>query len=150
MLTANSKTYQIDTLETDKLLYIDRSFDFTTIPNQYIGAEYIRTANDDKDVTDTNFLTFTLMSSATVYVIYDDRVTALPDWLSQWSLAPELIQTSDGTRRVYKKSFPAGLVSLGGNAAPPMTGAESNYNVFALADNGQYLPAKVFLPLVTK
>ena len=81
-----------------------------------------------------DFLTFTLTADATVYVLYDDRVVILPAWLDDgtWMLTSDIVGTNDVARRVYKKVFSAGIVALGGNAMPPMSGANSNYNVVAI------------------
>jgi hypothetical protein len=57
-------------------------------------------------------------------------------------LTGDTIGTSDGTRRVYRKDYFTGFVSLGGNAMSPMSGAESNYNVIAVAREAVLAPIK--------
>lgn len=131
IVVSNGKTYEKDTLATGKLVYIDRSYTFTSVPAAYAGQELIRTANNDKRATNTDFLTFTLTGDATVYVAYDVRATRLPAWLDgSWTLTGDTIGTSDVTRRLYKKGFAAGTVTLGGNAMDSMG---SMYNVIAIA-----------------
>jgi len=133
IVVSNGKTYEKDTLYPGKLVYIDRSYTFTSVPAAHEGREFIRTANDDRNATNPDFLTFTLTADATVCVAYDDRATSLPAWLDDsWTLTGDTIGTSDMTRRLYKKDFPAGSVTLGGNAMPPTAGADSNYNVTAV------------------
>ena len=130
---SNGKKYQKDVLTTGKPAYTDREYTFTNIPAVLEGQELIRTANDDKDVTADDFLTFTLTSDAIVYVLYDMRSITLPEWLADgsWEMTNNFVVTDDVIRRVYKKAFRAGEVTLGGNAQPPMTGPMSNYNVVA-------------------
>ncbi len=57
--TASDKTYQVNELSVDEMIYIDRpSIKFTSIPDSLLGATYIMTANDDKHFTDPIFLGF--------------------------------------------------------------------------------------------
>jgi hypothetical protein len=128
---SNGKSYQIGDLNQGEREYIDRTYTFSDIPEMLRGREFIRTANNDKYENGEEYLAFTLSAPATVYVLFDDRVVDLPAWLDDgtWVLATETVNTTDGLRRTYKKNFLAGRVQLGGNAMPPMKGAQSNYNV---------------------
>jgi len=133
IVVSNGKTYEKDSLASGKLVYTDRSYTFTSVPAAYEGQEFIRTANNDKRARDADFLTFTLTRDATLYVAYDVRATRLPAWLDgSWTDTGDTIGTSDVTRRLYKKEFAAGTVTLGGNAMAPMRHAKSNYNVIAV------------------
>jgi hypothetical protein len=98
------------------------------VPPSVAGAQYIRTANDDKTSTATNLLSFDLGQAADVYVAYDIRATSLPDWLDGWTDTGENLVYGD-TLRLYKKHFSAGTVWLGGNLAPGASGALTNYTV---------------------
>jgi hypothetical protein len=137
----SGKSYEQDRLSAGKLVYMDRDYTFTALAPQYEGHPYILTANDDKGAAAPDFLSFHLVQDATIYIAFDDRASQLPAWLEDWPLVEgtqgstvvsNLIGTSDGWRRLYKKDFPAGIVTLGGNAMPPMAGASSNYSVFAV------------------
>jgi hypothetical protein len=142
-------TYTKDTLSTGKLVYIDRSYTFTSIPSKYRGKEFIRTANDDKYQKSTSFLRFNLTQAADVYVVYDNRVSILPSWLNSWTLTGDRIYTTDGgadPRRIYKKNYPVGPVVLGGNAAGSMSGAKSNYNVIAILSGTPSTPVPTPIP----
>ncbi|MBI2100713.1 MAG: right-handed parallel beta-helix repeat-containing protein [Candidatus Vogelbacteria bacterium] len=127
LVASTGKIPQIGTLNLGQLLYTDRTYTFTSVPAAYQNKTYIRTANDDKSVTASNYLTFTVSAPADVYVVYDNNLSA-PAWLAGWTLTGDTIGTNDGnpgTRKIYKKSFAAGQVVLGGN-----NGASgSNYNV---------------------
>jgi hypothetical protein len=131
---SDDRAYEKDVLTTGKLAYVDRNYVFTHIPSVLEGQEFIRTANDDKDVTADDFLTFTLTRDAIVYVLYDMRSITLPEWLADdsWEITNSFVVTDDVIRRVYQKAFPAGEVTLGGNSQPPMDGAKTNYNVVAI------------------
>lgn len=127
----NNREYEKDVLTTGRLVYVDRNYVFTHVPAALEGQEFIRTANDDKDVTADDFLTFTLTRDAIVYVLYDMRSITLPEWLADnsWEMTNSFVVTDDIIRRVYQKAFQAGEITLGGNAQPPMTDPLSNYNV---------------------
>jgi WD40 repeat protein len=135
---ANGKAYTRDTVAVGKTLYIDRAYSFVTVPAAYLGREYIRTANDDKQNTSASFLTFTLTADAWVYVMYDSRVTNLnlPGWLKGWIDTGETIVATEFNntqlaRRVFKRRYAAGSVTLGGNASGS---TNVMYNVIAVPD----------------
>lgn len=149
LVVSSGKTYQIDLLSVGKLPYIDRNFLFTQVPGSFADQIYIRTANDDKNNSSSNHLRFTLVQAATVYVAFDQRITRLPGWAAGWSLRSERLTTGDGEYKIYAKQFPAGEVSLGGNAASPMAGAQSNYLVL-IAPAGGSLAHSIYLPTITR
>jgi hypothetical protein len=131
---SNDLEYEKGILTTGELVHVDRDYTFTHVPALLEGQEYIRTANDDGDVVDDNFLSFTLTRDAIVCVLYDMRSITLPEWLADdsWEITNRFVVTDDIIRRVYQKAFPAGEVILGGNAQLPMDGAKTNYNVVAI------------------
>ncbi len=134
--TSSGRTYQIGSLAVGGYVYVDRQYRWTRVPAELEGQPYIRTANNDKAVTAADHLRFELTGPATVYVAVDPRMTVLPAWLQGWTLSPWTLGTDDNglDRKLYWKSFPAGPVTLGGNAAPPMAGAQSNYTVILVPD----------------
>jgi hypothetical protein len=131
----NPPAYTVAYLDLGDEYYLDRTYILTSIPPELAtGAEqWIKTANDDKRNTNSsNFLQFTISQDSTVYVAYDSRATSLPNWLSaNFTLTSLTIGVSDemGLFNVYKKDFPAGMISLGGNHAAPAAGVGSNYIV---------------------
>ncbi|MBN1998140.1 VCBS repeat-containing protein [candidate division KSB1 bacterium] len=133
-VTINSPAgYVLTYLEAGDQYYIDRSYIVHSIPNDLRNYLWIKTANDDKNVTSASHLSFTLNNTATVYVGYDHRATSLPVWLTNGFLdTGQIVEVSDELEylKIYKKSFPAGLVTLGGNKNGGGTGANSNYTVF--------------------
>ncbi|MGH8591369.1 MAG: hypothetical protein ACREXX_19255 [Gammaproteobacteria bacterium] len=114
--------------------YVDRTFTIASLSATLDGGTMIRTANDDKNVMAAAHLKFTLAQPAAVYVAYSGAATVRPAWLTGWTLTTEkfdLTDTGSNPRKVYKKAFSAGQVSLGGNRASPAAGPSgySNYVV---------------------
>jgi hypothetical protein len=104
-------------LQVGDLVYIDRSFTYTSVPASVQGAAYIQTANNDKAATDAVFLTFEVNQPVTVQVAHDVRITTKPAWLSTFTDTGQNLVTSDTTLRMFAQSFPAGTITLGGNTS---------------------------------
>lgn len=136
----NRAGYQVSTIAAGANVYVDRTFTYTGFPAPFAGKEYILTANNDKNGTGGDFLSFDLASAATVYVLFDARASSLPAWLDgTWTATGEIVTTTDVDRDVFSKTFAAGTVVLGGNADPPMAGASSMYSVVAIGAASQPL-----------
>jgi polygalacturonase len=119
-------------------IYGDRTYTIASMPEGLQGAQGIQTANADKGATAAVWITFDLASPCDVYVAFDPRISPPPDWItgtyadSGWD-----ITSSNGDRYdLYKVTFPAGPVTLGGNVAAgagdPGAG-KSNYFVLAVS-----------------
>lgn len=112
-------------------LYADRDYRVIgALPGALADGIFIQTRNDDKVSAAEDYLSFTLRQDADIFVLYDDRVSHedTPQWLQSWTQTNDLIDTSDTPRRVYRKRYPAGSVTLGGNAP-----ARSMYSVVVVA-----------------
>lgn len=129
--TGNGSYARGSSLSTGDKYYTDRSYSISSLPSYLSGAEFIKTANDDKNSTSTNFLSFTLSRSAEVYVIYDSRANSVPSWLTSWTKKSEQISTDDVPMNVYVKTLSDGSYTLGGNLSGGASGARSNYFVVA-------------------
>lgn len=113
----NSADWMIgEELENASLIYGDRTFTVVNIPLEIEGAEYIKTACDSKNYTDT-LGTFTAGADIDIYIAMDARVSPIPDWLSQWKKTSlSFASSNDVTFELYKKSFKEGEnVTLGSN-----------------------------------
>jgi len=110
-------TVRYDSLAFGQLVYIDRTYTFTNVAS-FGGATYIKTANDDKYLTASSFMTFDINKACTVYVAHDDGVYPKPAWMSTFTDTGENLTNngSTSTFSVYSKDFSAGTVTLGGNA----------------------------------
>jgi hypothetical protein len=142
--------YHVGQLAPDSLLYVDRSYVFTAVPDFLRGAAYVRTANADKGRSDTAHVAFDLTEEANLYVFYDPRGTRLPGWLAGWEkINDQVYSTDSGTNvlDIYTKTYGAGRVILGGNLEAFGWGALTHYLVAALpAPAGTVLEAeKAFL-----
>jgi hypothetical protein len=138
--SSSGRPNQIAALHGGDHYYSDRTVVqrhvLVSIPEFMECGQWIKTANDDKNVTAFPHLTFTLAQDATVYIGYDTRATGEPAWLASGFTplpGPVLldVRDSDETQefRLLRRDFKAGTVQLGGNFAP---GAGSNYTVTAL------------------
>lgn len=121
--TENKVDWSIQSdLQIGKEFYGDRTFKVLTLPEAYQGCDWIRPANDSKSATNNPLVTFKVNAAATVYVVFDDRVTSKPSWFtgSGWTDTNDNITSHDGTRTltysIFGKDFAAGdTVALGPN-----------------------------------
>ncbi len=106
-------SYEWDVLSNGDLVYIDRGYAFTRIPNQFLGLDYLRTANNDK--ANPAGVSFDVNIPVTVFVFYDVRIS-VPAWLSSWTNTGLTAETdTPDLFIIYSKDFPAGNISLGNN-----------------------------------
>lgn len=113
----SGKNYVVSKLGIGGQYYIDRSYTISALPKYLINAEWIKTANDDKKYTNSDFLKFNLSKEADVYIAYDQRLT-VPSWLKDWQKMPDTAafkETAQRTVALYKKHFLAGQIVLGAN-----------------------------------
>lgn len=112
--------------------YTDSAPTLEAIPSELECAEWIKTRNADANESDDVFLVFSVLEPVEVYVLYDSRVAVQPDrsppdWLvndfDYTSIIVDVDDSGAGANDidkelvVYRKSFPAGTVSLGANFA---------------------------------
>ncbi len=102
-------------LQTGIPAYSDREFLYANVPPEVQGATYLVTANDDKFDTSATFLSFQVSQPVTVYVVYDDRYLNRPAWLADFQDSGLDLMIGPTTHSLYRKSFPPGVVTLGGN-----------------------------------
>ncbi len=99
--------------------YADYPYTLSRIPVDLSALPALRLAQADKTVDDDEFLHFTLVRAARVYVAYDADARRVPDWLSAFEKQAMTVEVDQiGTPRlmnVYAKDFEAGPVTLGGN-----------------------------------
>lgn len=136
LVPASANTYSIETnAQVDDLVYTDRTLTFSILPTVLTGATWISTPNDDKAEDDPATLAFDIDEPAWVYLSFDVRGydTHPPiAWLEDWELSTTL-QVDAGTELldydVYRKSFAAGTVTLGGYDFGLLN---THYSVFVL------------------
>jgi len=115
MLEPNSYEVKYDSFNVGELMYIDRSYTFTNVAS-LAGETYIKTANDDKYLTNEVRVVFNTNQDCTVYVAFDDRISPDPAWLSDFTDTGENISTGGDPYSLFAKDFDAGTVVLGGNS----------------------------------
>ncbi len=121
-------------------VYSDRDIRLTGLPGFLEGAFGVRTGQSaGRAVRSNQFLRFDLAHEAHVFVAYDPRRSALPGWLEEGFVNTGLQVETDSDpaplRNLYRVTFPAGEVVLGGNVAPPVPVDETTgatYFVFAV------------------
>ncbi len=110
-------------------IYIDRDYTLSGLPSSLSGKKLIRTRNDDDVVTANPHLRFTLGQTSEVYIAYSTSATSLPSWMTGWTDTGNTVSAGvGGSFKLYKKTYAAGQVSLGGNNRGS-TNAVSNYFV---------------------
>ncbi len=136
----NSANWSIQSnLQVGNLIYGDRTYKFTQIPQSLIGCEWIRTACDSK-MYSADEASFIAKSDITVYVGLDTRVTSTLGWLSSWTATGDTLVSDNNSvaYNLYKKDFTANsLVTLGTNGASSST---VNYAVIVKSKTADVLP----------
>ncbi len=128
--SAGSYRAQLDGLQRGTLVYADRKYTYTEIPEPLAGATHIRTHNDDKGNTEENFLHFDINLPATLYLAYDGRASPPKPLVAGMEKTTMVIRMSNGEFfPVYRRTVEAGKVAIGGNKIGG-SGGESMYQVF--------------------
>jgi|GEM_PF-734159 len=128
--TLHSRSWRIsENVKVGDLLFGDRDFTYTRLPDFLVGAEAIMTACDSK-MSLENQASFVASTDITVYVAFDNRVRNLPAWISAWKkTAAEINSSNDVVFDVYQADFKKGdTVLLGTNG---QISGSVNYTVFA-------------------
>ncbi|ADU22445.1 fibronectin type III domain-containing protein [Ruminococcus albus] len=118
-------------LSAGALVFGDRDVVYTSIPDSLTGAEYLITACDSK-LYDSDLATFRAGKDMTVYIALDNRVSARPVWLSNYTKTGMTIQNNNSvTFDIYQRDIKSGtIVTLGTNG---QSSSCVNYTVFAKA-----------------
>ena len=135
--SANLYSAQLDGLQRGTLVYADRNYTFTEIPEALAGATHIRTHNEDKSNKEAQFLTFETNLPATLYFAYDGRTNPTEKLISGMKKTPMKVGMSNGESfSIYSYPIPAGKVTLNGNKFGG-SGGESMYQVFLTKSGSQ-------------
>lgn len=138
----NSADWSIDKgMSNGSLIYGDRDFTVMNLPAELDGAEYIRTACDSKNYTET-LGSFTANADTDIYIAIDSRVNPIPDWLTQWEKTSlSFVSSNNVTFELYKKNFKKdGNVTLGSNGQSANC---VNYVVLAMAEKKETVKGDV-------
>ena len=110
--------------------YVDRDYTFDYIPEIALGHTYIRTAGNDKMIDENDLcLSFRVNTPVTVFVVYADKLRALPCWLQDFRDTREKVTRTDsntstlkGIFTLFAKDFDPGIIALNGNLSRTMAG----------------------------
>ena len=142
LINTGTTTYQLRILDTGVNYYTDRVYKITSLPSYLNNVQFIQTANNDKINTSDPMLSFDLSQPATVYIGYDSRANSIPTWLNSWQKSSDNIGVDDkaATLDIYRKTFEAGTVTIGGNIATPASGVLCQYIVMATLRDSTVTP----------
>ena len=124
--------YRLATLQPGESYYIDRDFRLVSVPRRLTNLVWIKTAYRDRLNTSSDFLTFYLNQPAKLYIAYDVRAKAWPEWLkANFTRIPYTIEVSEPGRylELWETTVQPGRITLGGNAAPGAENVQSMYVV---------------------
>ncbi|UOQ47246.1 pectinesterase [Gracilibacillus caseinilyticus] len=108
---SNALNWSIEeNLQTGNLVAGDRdSYRFTTIPQELLGVEWIRSAVNSRSASSEDLVSFYLAAEADVYVAHDSRISDKPDWLSSYEETGLSIKDDQPvTYELYKKHYASG------------------------------------------
>lgn len=126
---ASGETYAAaEGLDLGSVAYVDRSFTYTQLPAELVGATYILTANDDKLSQGDTLLSFDVNLPVTVWVVHDSRYAVKPAWMQDFTDSGQRLQVNVSFD-LYAKEFPAGTIVLGGNVNPAEAEDNNMYTV---------------------
>lgn len=133
--TANAGNWSLQAnLQVGNTEYGDRAFTFTSVPASLAGANWIRTANSSKQATNNPLVTFSINQASDIAVAVDIRLGKLAWMDASWTDTGTTLVNSESpakTFEVFSKTFPAGTVALGPNAAN--TNLSDNYTIVVTA-----------------
>ncbi|MDE6034990.1 MAG: carbohydrate-binding protein [Ruminococcus sp.] len=140
-----------DNANVGSLVFGDRDFTITSLPDFLKGAEIMKTSCDAKLITSGNTMTFSPEEKTELYVGVDSRVENLPEFLKEYTKTGETFSISnDVIFDIYRKSCkPSESVTIGNNgqsaycvnftlfaqpASDEITGDVNNDGIFNVSD----------------
>lgn len=140
VLGLNKENYELAYLDVGDRYYVDRNYTIKSIPEAMKGYLWIKTANDDRDKTENDFLSFQLRERAKIYIAYDSRALNYPDWLvNDFYRIGKYVGVSEYATKLdlWERECEPGIITLGGNLALGAQGVESMYVVLIENKNAQ-------------
>lgn len=144
----SGREYSVGKFLPNELQYMDRDYLFNYIPEELKGCVHICTCGNDKLISE-NELCFTIKAErdVDVYILYPDKQPVIPKWLESFERVRMNVTRVDsrsdnlkGYFTLFKKRFPAGLITLYGNSPLEMlakdwyvTSGGINYCMYSVA-----------------
>lgn len=111
-------------------VYTDRDYGLRQMPPVLLGADFIRTANQDDASRGDTWLTCEALLPIRVSLGIDTRITEPPRWVREhFQRSDQRLVTDDGILQLYSRDCSAGPIELGGNTDDGKAGGKSNYIV---------------------
>ena len=135
--TPSGRSHELDWtgLAPGKRHYTDRDYHILKVSPELAGLPFLRVANNDDRSTGDEWLSFELSEPCDVLVGVDIRNPMDLSWMKigdpdGFHETDLQLATTDPVFRIYRKHFPAGKVTLGGNTNFPQTDSgRGNYTV---------------------
>ena len=153
LVVSSGRTYEFTTCSLGETYYTDRDYTITQYSHlSYDGRFCIKTANEDKNNDDEEFITFTLNQAASIDIYTDQRVTDEAGWMDGLyeRRNSKQIFTSDpdmGHFVAYRCKSTPGEIVLGG---PKFNGGEGTNSMYVVSflpeDEGDQLCSSVIPP----
>jgi hypothetical protein len=130
-------------LQNGARVYIDREYVYDNIPSLLEGATYIKTAAEDKCLTDpaSFYFFFTINRPSTIYITHDDKYSNKPTWMEGFERTDFFVRSTNqrdvnATYRLWKKHVFAGTIELGSNipGTCQVLGNHGMYTVIIIPD----------------
>ncbi|MEM7220376.1 MAG: putative Ig domain-containing protein [Pseudomonadota bacterium] len=121
--------YKQNILEPGNEVWVDDSSTLISAPSVLDNGRWLQTSNTDRNLSNTDYLSFDVPTSSKVYVAYDDLATSIPVWLSsnytEITGAAGLVQTSHPIRPNLRLYVSNGNIT-GTHTIPAPAGAVHN------------------------
>lgn len=116
-------------------IYSDRPYRLQDFSAELVGYDLVQTANNDDGSTGKKFLSFEAIVPVRVLVGLDYRHPQPPKWLRRRFSPTDLTAVTDEgvTLMFYERTFPSGVVEMGGNTEDGQAGGKGNYIVAVTA-----------------
>jgi hypothetical protein len=128
---SSGRSYELGTAVLKAEPYIDRKYSLRRLPERLSKARLVRTSMDDDYVSTAEHLKLELQGPAELLLAIDAHGQRPALWMKGWKLCDETLAVDNIEYRLYRRVFPAGMVTLGGNDRRA-TEARSNYFVLLL------------------
>lgn len=124
LTVGSGEAYEVleDGLQPSALVYMDRTYTFTTVPAYLEGSTYIKTSGNDNGSQGNNFFSFDVDRPVTVYIAHADLINPRPSWLNTFvDTGNDLSLSTGAISSIFSKDFSPGTITLGGNEGEGMS-----------------------------
>lgn len=116
---SSGRSFRLAKCKKGDRVYTDRGYTFTKFSHKgYHNELCILTANDDKNNSSDDLLSFDITKSARIRIFFDRRASQVPSWFgNKYKKNSKKIYTSDGSMKyfeVYSCDSKPGRITLGG------------------------------------